>query len=147
MTNDDPLVMYLIVRESLNMGAGKVGAQCGHAVQLIMLEWINMQKLVASRMISDSINRKIDVPCANDKQVENYNKFNDWVDRKTNGSFRKVVLRAKDKEWEKIKNELDHVIVVDAGLTEVAAGSETVIALWPMRKSERPPLIKRLQVL
>lgn len=35
----------------------------------------------------------------------------------------------------------------DAGLTEVDPGTETVMALWPMRKSERPPLVKRLQTL
>jgi peptidyl-tRNA hydrolase len=137
MTNDDPLVMYLIVRESLNMGAGKVGAQCGHAVQLIMLEWLKLQKF-AIEFGYKNINEKESIQYAN---------FNDWIDRKTNGSFRKVVLRANDKEWEKIKNELDHVLVTDAGLTEVAAGSETVIVLWPIRKSERPSIIKRLQVL
>jgi PTH2 family peptidyl-tRNA hydrolase len=135
MDDNDPLVMYLIVRESLNMGAGKVGAQCGHAVQLIMLEWMKLHKLALAES------------GLNEKEKIQYTKFNDWVDRKTNGSFRKVVLRAKDKEWEKIKNELDHVLVTDAGLTEVAAGSETVMALWPMKKSERPPMIKRLQIL
>ncbi len=130
--NEDPLVMYLVVRESLNMGAGKVGAQCGHAVQLIMLEWLKLHMATAN---------------LNEKEKNQYNKFNDWMNKKTNGSFRKVVLRADDKEWEKIKKELDHILVTDAGLTEVLAGSETCIALFPMKKSERPKVIKRLQTL
>ena len=65
-----------------------------------------------------------------------------------NSSFRKVVLRAKDKEWDKIKEACpNHVVVVDAGLTEIPAGSETVIGLWTMHKSERPKIIQKLQVL
>lgn len=39
------------------------------------------------------------------------------------------------------------VLVVDAGLTEIPSGSETVIGLWPMRKSQVPKTVKRLQVL
>lgn len=51
-------------------------------------------------------------------------------------SYRKVVLRADDKEWERLKAELWCFLVRDAGLTEVESGSETVLVLWPMRKSE-----------
>ena len=32
---EDPWIMYLIVRESLNMSAGKIAAQVGHAVGII----------------------------------------------------------------------------------------------------------------
>jgi peptidyl-tRNA hydrolase len=68
-----------------------------------------------------------------------------WV----KSSFRKVVLRADDKEWEKVKAcpDLTFVTVRDAGLTEVAAGSETVLGIWPMLKSQAPKVLKKLQVL
>jgi peptidyl-tRNA hydrolase len=71
--------------------------------------------------------------------------FAEWLDT----SFRKVVLRADDKEWEKVKAcpDITYVIVRDAGLTEVEAGSETVIGVFPLRKSQAPKIIKRLQVL
>ena len=72
--------------------------------------------------------------------------FQEWLD----GSFRKVVLKADDKEWEKVKNQVpavERVVVIDAGLTDIASGSQTVIGLWPMRKSEVPKVIKKLQVL
>lgn len=32
---EDPWVLYLIVRESLNMTPGKLVAQCGHAVGMV----------------------------------------------------------------------------------------------------------------
>ena len=64
-------------------------------------------------------------------------------------SFRKVVLRASDKEWVKLKEEFNGsmVLVIDAGLTEIPSGSETVIGLFPMRKSQCSKTIQRLQVL
>lgn len=124
----DPLVMYLIVRESLEMSAGKVGAQCGHVVQLVMLRWMAL--------------------------VANYNSLSDTdkKDAKTIGewsnlAFPKIVKRADDKEWEKLKAEQHCFVVRDAGLSEVEAGSETCIALWPIRRSDTPKMIKRLRNL
>ncbi|MFH1469769.1 MAG: peptidyl-tRNA hydrolase [Pseudomonadota bacterium] len=35
----DPLVLYLIVPEGLGMSPGKVAAQCGHAVQMMVLAY------------------------------------------------------------------------------------------------------------
>lgn len=135
---EDPLVMYLIVRESLSMGVGKTAAQCAHASQMLQLKF--SQIVEPDRFdhighedvpIAITINQKMDI-------------FRSWLC----SSFRKVVLKADDKEWEKIKTEMkDFVLVVDAGLTEIPSGSETVIGLWTMYKSDCPKLIKRLQVL
>jgi PTH2 family peptidyl-tRNA hydrolase len=118
----DPLIMYLIVRESLNMSVGKIAAQCGHATQMVLL-----QHFEAPTMKSE--------PSA----------FEEWLST----SFRKVVLSADEKEWAKVRDsgEVRFLTVTDAGLTEVPSGSETVMVLWPMRKSLVPKVIKRLQVL
>jgi len=67
--------------------------------------------------------------------------------KKRASSYRKATLVADDKEWEKLKEQLWCFVVKDAGLTEVDPGTETVMALWPMRKSEVPKLVKRLQTL
>ena len=61
-------------------------------------------------------------------------------------SYRKVTLWADDKEWEKVKAcGVRQFMVVDSGLTEIPSGSETMIILWPMLKSARPKIIKRLR--
>jgi peptidyl-tRNA hydrolase len=61
---------------------------------------------------------------------------------------RKVVLKADAKEWRKIKDAYPEcALVVDAGLTEIPSGSETVIGLWPMRKSQVAKVVAHLQVL
>ena len=70
--------------------------------------------------------------------------FKEWLD----GSFRKVVLKSDDKEWIKIKSLISNkVLVIDAGLTELNPQTETVVGLFPIRKSNVPKIIKRLQTL
>ena len=120
---EDPLVLYLIVRKSLNMSVGKIAPQCAHASDMVMLKYF--------KLLSEN---------PNDERVLIYKT---WMEE----SFRKVVLKADDKEWEKLKIEQHCFIVRDAGLTEVEAGSETFIGLWPMRKSQRSKLLRRLRVL
>ncbi len=124
--NEDDYVMYLIVRESLGMSPGKIGAQCGHAVQKIMEEYYRYIAL-GNQFIATA------------EWLENY--------------YTKIVLKANDKEFEKIKKEFftdaefKCSLVVDKGLTEIASNTETILGLWPMKRSEVPKLIKRLQLL
>lgn len=117
----DPIAMYLIVRKSLNMSPGKIAAQVGHGVQMMTMQYCNKEKHLASSL-----------------EI-----FDKWI----NQSSRKIVLIAKDNQWGKIKQECKCFLVRDAGITQIEAGSETVIALWPMYKSDAPKVIKRLQVL
>jgi peptidyl-tRNA hydrolase, PTH2 family len=135
-SQEDPIVMYLIVREEINMSPGKLGAQTGHAVGMQMLQYFKC-----------AINIQIDG--YNDQSIltsAQYDLFCDWL----NSSYRKVTLTADEKEWAKLKEfykNPEAVIVVDAGLTELEPGTETVMALIPMKKSARPKLVKRLQAL
>lgn len=123
----DPLVMYLIHNESITMGMGKFAAQCGHAVGMLDQRFY---KLKRDNFVGWSEPTDVEV-------------FEQWL----NESFRKVVLKANAKEWIKLKELPNYVLVVDSGLTEIAPGSETFIGLWPMRKSQVPKLIKRLQAV
>jgi peptidyl-tRNA hydrolase len=132
---EDPIVMYLVVRESLGMGMGKTAAQCAHASQMLLLNYNELERLELAEM-------------SNDAEQLRYRLFEEWLQT----SFRKVVLKADDKEWAKLKLELIEpedvdVIVIDAGLTEIAPNSETVIGLWPRKRSTVSKLVKRLQVL
>lgn len=127
------------------MGVGKTAAQCGHAVGMLDRKYV-----AVCAEIDAHIDPVYGPPPDFWEKLPNTVKesleiWNDW----DASSFRKVVLKADDKEWEKLKqlSDIPKVVVVDAGLTEIAAGSETVIGFWPMRKSERPNIIRRLQVL
>lgn len=129
---EDPIVMYFIVRESLGMGMGKTAAQCAHAAQMVAFTYARMASFTESLSCGASEAEEI---------------FEQWL----NTSFRKVVLKADEKEWAKVKElyKDDKLVgrVVDSGLTEIAAGSETVLGLWPMKRSLRPKLIGKLQAL
>ncbi len=127
MDAPDPYVMYIVVRESLKLTAGKIGAQCGHAVDYLWRE----------------VNRFSGVE-PNDAESARLHDFNLWLLREHG----KVVLGASDAEFEKIKADyLDGFLVVDNGHTEVAPRTETCFGLWPIRKSRRTPFLKRLRVL
>jgi len=138
-TQEDPIVMYLIVREELGMSVGKTGAQCAHAAQILLLDYIKRQKEIDWISVAHRDNEGMKI------LSDHVMMFQSWLD----SSFRKVVLKADDKEWVKLKAELllPISIVVDAGLTELNPNTETVMGVWPMRKSEVPKVIKRLQVL
>jgi peptidyl-tRNA hydrolase, PTH2 family len=134
---EDPIIMYLIVRESLNMSIGKTAAQCAHASQMILLKY--------NEFLMMDYNPEVGVSLPPFSR-ETFDIIDKWL--KT--SFRKVVLKADDKEWSKLKAELNpkhFVLVIDAGLTEIEPGSETVIGVVPVYKSKCPKVIKRLQVL
>jgi peptidyl-tRNA hydrolase len=135
---EDPMVMYLVVRESLQMTMGKACAQTAHASQMLQLKF---QKL----LMELTRDYPLGTPLPADLSVQ-INAYSRWLSE----SFRKVVLTADDKEWEKIKSHFSIgqiVVVVDAGLTQVPSGSETVIGCWPVLKSQQPKVLKRLQVL
>ncbi len=127
----DPIVMYIVVKQSdtINMSTGKICAQVGHGVMMCALEYQHQN--------TELINS---YPSSNEERV-----YHDWL----SSDYRKVVLRANDKEFEKIKTEYEDslVLIQDAGRTEIPAGSETVIGLFPQYKSKVTSTLKRLQLL
>ena len=133
----DPLIMYLIVRKSLSMGAGKIAAQVGHAVGILSDQYheTNLPHIFESRSTEDVFAIK-----ALETKLG-------WYTAWKNASYRKVVLVATESQWAQLKLLPDHVLVIDAGLTEVAPNSETVIGLWPMLKSAAPRVVQKCQVL
>lgn len=117
----DPIVQYFIVRTDIPMSVGKIGAQIAHGAEMFVLKY---------NQYSTDEDPKVVLA-------------REWFD----GSFRKVVLGGKKKDFEKIIAELPVFLVRDAGLTEVEPNSETVLVTWPLLKSTAPKCISRLQTL
>ncbi len=111
------------------MTTGKIAAQCGHAVMLVMWRWA-----------VSFVTRRWARPAGSRSALR---VLLDWL----RSDYRKVVLKADDKEFEKAKAVDGSALVVDNGYTEVDANTETVVGLWPMRKSERPKWLARLRAL
>jgi peptidyl-tRNA hydrolase len=126
MPDPDPFVMYIVVRESLALSAGKVGAQAGHAVDYL---WRDVHALITG--------------APTEVEEARLNDFTIWK----LSEHGKIILRASDQEFEKVKaEEPDHFLVIDNGHTEVAPKTETCLGLWPRRKSARSATLKRLRL-
>lgn len=145
----DPLVMYLVVRESLGMSIGKTAAQVAHAAQRLQQRYQELHDEAESYLPplhdcheSDFLNIPKDI-------LEKIDIFSKW----SRAEVRKIVLKANEKEWFKLKSilwsttALEYNLVIDAGFTELAPHTETVIGFWPVYKSKVPLVIKRLQLL
>lgn len=125
---EDPWVMYFLIKESLGMSRGKTAAQVAHAATMICEYYHYLLKLSYLTI----------------EQVDFINSYKSWND----SSFRKITLSASDKDFEESKNlNLLSLIVKDAGLTEINPGSETVIVLQPILRSKSPKLIKNMRSL
>jgi peptidyl-tRNA hydrolase len=61
---------------------------------------------------------------------------------RTQGMAGEVRL-ADEQTWERLKAELDCVVIRDAGYTQVAAGTETVLGLPP--RQDQPSLVQDLK--
>lgn len=128
-SQEDPIVQYYIVRKDVPMTVGKICAQVAHGAQMFAFTYLERKSQLA-------------LPHHQDVR-ERINLTDMWV----GGSFRKVVLGGRKKDFEKIKKELDVFAIRDAGLTEVEPGTETVLVCWPMLKSTCPKTLQRLRVL
>lgn len=135
-----PVIMYLIVRESLNMSIGKTAAQIAHAAQKLQQEYQELNNTAESYLDPIYKSGFEDIP----KEIlDRIQIFYEWL----NSSVRKVVLKADEKEWLKLKTLLHYILIIDAGFTELDPNTETVIEFWPMYKDQAPQIISRLQLL
>ena len=124
-------VMYILLNTTLKMGKGKIAAQCCHgACRVVRL-----------------LERYGGV-----KSVPRY--YQDWYDY----GETKVVLKVDESMMRDIyknycfkpssrKEDLWCVSVNDAGRTQIAPGSLTVLAFRPMLKDDAPECIKNLKLL
>lgn len=114
-----PTKMTLLVRKDLKMGTGKIAAQCAHAA-------------VAA------VDEVVDITAAGSAAPTPY--AEDWVAwlsawRHTGSA--KVVLQCEDEAAllaaadEAKRNQLPFYVIADAGRTQIAAGSRTVLAVGP----------------
>eukprot|EP00796_Vickermania_ingenoplastis_P010867 gene10867-7533_t len=109
----EEMKMVLVVRRDLKMGAGKVAAQCAHAA-------------VASVEVLSELGSS-DAPLT-PTQIAWHQWFTSW----RHMGYAKVVLQCPD---EAEMMALPYYIIRDAGRTQIAAGSKTVIAVGPGPKS------------
>jgi peptidyl-tRNA hydrolase, PTH2 family len=130
----DPIVMYIVVRRSLKLSAGKVGGQCGHAVDYLTREPEKAREgqLLMCVEPSEELSARLDL-------------LREW---RYSPEHTKIILGATDEEFERVKVENpEHFLVTDLGRTQVAPNTQTCLGLWPMRRSARSPILQVLKPL
>ncbi len=110
-------VLYLVVRVDLGMTKGKIVAQCGHAVQGLLLE---SPKAVLHKYIHGS-SAKIALRINGLAEMDNI--------------INKCIL-----------NKIPYHQVIDAGLTQVQPGTSTALGIGPVRR-DAYDFIKDLKLL
>ncbi len=101
--------MYILVNDDLKMGKGKIAGQVGHVVGLITEEIIR-KSYETSKGIPDC-----------------YSRYMIW---KATGHA-KVVLKATQEQINQLLGEPESVYIRDAGKTQIAPNSLTVIGFYP----------------
>jgi len=126
-------VMYIVVNKDLNMSPGKLAAQVGHGVEKVCGYYKYIWDITNS-LESGDIHK-------------GYTVFiNDFLEWQIEGQSTKIVLGADTKTFNKLKSYVSGFVITDAGRTELAPNTETVICFLPMEKDSDKD-IKRLQLL
>lgn len=103
------LVVYLFINQSLKMDKGKIAAQTVHAI--------------------NGLHRGI-----GNEHINVMDRFQSYI---YGGNMNVcIAYKANLQQMEEIYATYGGYIVTDAGLTQVAPGSKTVLALYPRVKSE-----------
>ena len=122
--------MYLVVNADLGMGKGKIAAQVGHVVQLLT------EKMLTEEMPSE-------------KMLGEMSSSSGWLlvyDEWKRHGIKKIVLKATEKQLlELIADHPDCVYIRDAGLTQIAPGSLTVVGFPPQLKYG--PILSKFKLL
>jgi len=105
----NPLCMYVLVNDDLKMGKGKIAGQVAHVVGLITEEIIR-KSYESSKGIPDC-----------------YARYMVW---KATGHA-KVILKASQEQIEELIGETESMYIRDAGRTQIAPNSLTVLGFYP----------------
>lgn len=108
-SNTNNQCMYILVNDDLKMGKGKIAGQVGHVVGLITEEIIR-KSYESAKGVPDC-----------------YQRYIQW---KMTGHA-KIILKATQAQIEQFVGESESIYIRDAGRTQIAPDSLTVIGFYP----------------
>ncbi|CBZ23572.1 conserved hypothetical protein [Leishmania mexicana MHOM/GT/2001/U1103] len=135
----EPVKMALVVRRDLKMSNGKIAAQCAHAAVAIVEEILACKSTAATSPRS-ALNPVSAL-------------WVQWYDAWSASGCSKVALQCPDEAAMMAlakharQMNLPHYVIRDAGRTQVAPGSKTVVAVGPGPKSLVDEVTGQLKLL
>lgn len=134
----DKIVEYIIVNEDLGMGVGKIASQVAHAQTTIDMKMSDLRENIFGK---EEELFEPEYPITEELYIRNIN-YNYWF---SHGQA-KVILKANEGTLREAL-KIGALSIVDAGNTEVAPGSLTVVAFYPQQKSNLHEFTKNLKLL
>ena len=113
--NPEEYCAVFVVRKDLKMGKGKITAQCGHAALGIFQDVLQLSPEIADYWLNKEFPKSL-YYCANEDVMD-------------------------ELEAIAVSNGYATLIIHDAGRTQIAAGSATVLAIAPVKKDDVKALI------
>ena len=126
--DESELTMYIFVNTTLGMGKGKIAGQVGHAAQYVTAKIL---RTGFDHIVKNHLSKILD-PTYNDSEVsppDEYERYMKWE----SGS-KKVILKATQEELLELQKLPESVSIYDAGRTQIAPNSLTVVAFYPTSK-------------
>lgn len=126
--------MVLIVRSDLGMSAGKIAAQCVHAA----LGSVQSASSLTVFPWRDSGEATICLKCNTEEELHKFRSCAEVAGLLSPFPYLKIVM---------FSSELPHHLVCDAGRTEVAPHTHTVLAIGPAKISQINAITGHLKLL
>ncbi|KPA83704.1 hypothetical protein ABB37_01958 [Leptomonas pyrrhocoris] len=138
----EPVKMTLVVRKDLKMGNGKIAAQCAHAAVAVVEEILEIK----SRQVAASSDATMTLDSTSQLWLR-------WYAAWHVSGCSKVALQCPDEETlmaiakHAKEVQLPFCVIRDAGRTQIAPGSKTVVAVGPGPKSLIDEVTGQLKLL
>lgn len=130
MNVDDPLVLYIILRQSLSLDNNKTAYYAANAVQFILMKYFTLQVLAVKTNLNSLVN---------DTHVK---MTTNWLASRS----LKSIITVNDDIWENIKQKFnigtDLFCLKDPNLSEI----ETTLVFWPIKYSNISSFFKNLNI-
>lgn len=137
--NDDTLITYYIVNQTLNMSKGKIGVQTARAGQVMFLNELKYD----DSLLLDSLEELYEHSAMKGNKSICLKANQNQMDKILNGDIEQQLAKiAKDSDC-----PIRIYPVYDSGMTEVQENSLTVIGITPVPQSIIKPITRKFQLL
>jgi len=113
-SNESCYYMYILVNDDLKMGKGKIAGQVGHVVGLIT------EEILVNYYTTD-------------KKRDSYQNYILWK----NTGQAKIILKATEEQIRSFIGCPETMYILDAGRTQIAPDSLTVLGFYPSNKNRK----------
>lgn len=125
---DDPIVLYIVLRQSLKLDEDQISHCSANAVQHIMLKYFTWQ-LVGAKAHQPSL--------FNDEHVKSTTK---WLGSRS----KKAIVSVNEEVWFQLKADfkLGHDLFCLKDIESDSVDTETTLVFWPLPYSQIPLCLK-----